>query len=598
MPPRNPGGTVLTGAAATKPRGKESARPEEAEPTPAQQKKQERKEAVLGAKKRRARQCETPSQLSGNISIFETGLFTRGRPANPAYDYRASRRRKVGHGQKPARRPRWERKLKLKEPLSLSPSPLSLDSTAVNSPVADSPLDQGRMAAMCGFTDLPTEIRDEILRYILLWPHDIAVFRGWSRVYPRSRPCLNLSILYTCRMLRDQGLQILFGENTFTYALRDPKPSHDHTNPVLERVFGDSVLPIDKYGHLIRYAKVKVDRSRIHFGWHRQSFENAILKFLPGGDLAGNVSLHTLTLEIPAENCRDLDWTSGAAGEPDEVPICRYLKEDSNVGKALLMLRIQWVRVLAWDRFGKCWETKMDMRYFIKDEEMRREHKALNKDMRHATADVTSGQSTAGDAGATTCYRTKDIEAMEKIWDVGVSTAVKGLKNLTGRIELLVADPGRAAELGIWRPVAMPTKCSPESNDKGELASLPQDWREPSFRTTMPSGRGRNTPSHSNLNMSPSPEIPTKSGAEINTKARIKAETKPGDFSVFNAGDALKEAKLLEAQQGIQQSGTEAGQGGVLTKELLENPPGQDTGDTRVAHGGELETKAAEVERH
>ncbi|TGJ78121.1 hypothetical protein E0Z10_g10641 [Xylaria hypoxylon] len=567
------------------PREKGSARPEEAEPTRAQKKKIEREEVIRQVKKRQARHGE--------------------RPVNPAYDYRASKQRKDYHGQKLARRPHWQKKSKFKKSLSPSDSPAAnlsvadssmadssadlsvADSSVADSPAANSPLDQDRIDAVCGFAKLPTEIRDEILRHILLWPHDIVVFRGWSRVYPRLRPRLNLSILSTCRMLRDQGLQILFGENTFAYDLRDPEEFQLHTDPVLEKVFGDSVVPINQYGHLIRHAKVKVNRSRIHFSSHRHGFVRAILKFLPGRGLAGVANLHTLTLEVPAERNSEINWISIAENRPDEVPICRYLQDDSKIASALFELRVQWVRILAWDRSSKCWETKLDMRYFVKDEQMRIEHEALNKDDNHNTADVAIDGGIAGDTSAATSYRTNDIDIRKEAWDRGVKDAVGGLSSLAERIKLLVADPDRAVAKGLWQPVATPNDCGPESNTKDELVSLPSNWRERSFPTNMPSGRSRTTSSRSNLNITPSAKTRTKSGAKSrvrvksNTKVRTKAETNTDDLNIFNAGDAANEARLLEAQQGIQGNKTKPGQSSTLTEEWLENLPEHDAEDNR-----------------
>ncbi|KAI0537795.1 hypothetical protein GGR58DRAFT_526989 [Xylaria digitata] len=578
------------------PRTKKSATSEEAALTPAQERRKEREEAIAEIRKRRARYGETPALVGDNISIFSRGLFTRQRPANPAYDYRA-KKRKVNDRKKRARRAHWEKKLKSKQP---SPPPVS---PAVTSPAVTSSADQGPIATVCHFMGIPTEIRDEILRYMLLWPYEIIVFCGWSRVYPRSRPCLDLSILYTCRALRDQGLQILFGENTFTYDLRDPAAAHVHTNPVLEKVFGDGVVPIEEYGHLIRHAKVKVHRSRMCFHEHRQNFERAILRFLPGSGLAHDANLHTLTLEVPAEDCGGLNWVSKGRN-PDDVPICKYLRNDTKVGNALFKLKVQWIRVLAWDRFGECWETEVDMRYFAKDQQMRLEHKALNKDNNGSTVDVASDQHIVSDTSATTSYRTNDIEAMEKVWDRGVDDAVKGLRGLAWRIECLVREPDRAiGQLGLWRPATTHKNRDLESNDKDELVSLPSNWSEPSFPTNMRPSRSRTASSRSNSYISPSPKVQSasadKSRPKSNTKAKTKGKVTPAGLNVFNAGDAAKEAKLLEAQQGVQENEAESGHDGMLTEEWLENLPEKEPEDVQALDLGLVAIyNAMDVEQH
>ncbi len=401
-------------------------------------------------------------------------------------------------------------------------------------------------------------------------------------------------------MLRDQGLRILFGENQFTYDLRDPAASHSHTHTVLDRVFGNSVVPINEYGHLIRHIRVKVHRSRLHFNEHRLNFERAILKFLPGGDLARPANLHTLTLEVPAVCNDDLELDS-TTQEPNEVPICRYLREGSRVGDALFKIRPQWLRVLAWDRFNKCWETEFDLRYFHKDEQMRLEYTTLGDDKKDSTVDITNDQRTARDRGAATRYRTKDVEAMEKLWDRKVENAMAGLRNLAWRIERLAIDPDMVVDkLGLWRPVATLRNHDSKSNGRDGLVSLPSNWREPSYRTDMRSSRGRIAPARCNLDISPSPGIPAKSKAEprakSNTKARTMTKTSLDDLSILKVGDAAKEAKLLEAQQDLREKETEPRKGGMLTTGWLENIPEYGTEDAGgPVHGHELETSTPEV---
>ncbi|KAI0434703.1 hypothetical protein F5Y09DRAFT_337370 [Xylaria sp. FL1042] len=561
------------------------AKSKQKEPTEAQTKREERQEKLRQAKKRQARYMETIAQLDENNCSLREILFTRGRPAYPAYDDSPQKRRKLRHHpkvKKLARRARGAKKPGLKK--RTEPSPVS------------TPIHTVSLTPSCKLTELPTEILDEILRYRLLWPHEIVVFNGWERVYPRSRPRLDLSILYTCRMLRDQGLRILYGENQFEYNLRDPAKSHGHTNPVLDQVFGNSVVPINKYGHLIRYVKVKVHRNRLHFDHQRLSFERAILKFLPGGDLAHPANLHTLTLEVPALCNKDLEEDfmvlkedstmleedsmmleeKFIAQKPDEVPICKYLRRGSKVGDALFKIRTQWVHVLAYDKYHKCWETRLDLRYFHKDEQMKLEYMALSENKKRSTTDVVNNLSIAIEPGADTSYRTKDVEAMEKFWGREVKDAVAGLSNLAGRIERLAIDPDLViGKLGIWRPVDTTKSRGPRNNDRNGLVSLPSNWREPSSRINTRSGRGRTIPVRSNLDKSPSSGVQTKSKAKnkakSNEKPRTTGKTRRGDLSILNTGDTVNEAKLLEAQQDIQEKETDANRSGMLTESWLES---------------------------
>ncbi|KAI0457911.1 hypothetical protein F5B21DRAFT_500932 [Xylaria acuta] len=585
MPPKS-SDTAAT-RATMKPRVKRYSRREEEEPTPAQKKRQERQDMLNVAKRRQARYLETPTELEDNGYLAKTVLFTPKLPAYPSYDETPNKRRRVDHGPKTkklARRAPWDKDSKFKKP-SLPPDP----------PAGTSPRDQDPVTATGRFGKLPAEIRDEILRYLLLWPHDIIVFDGWSRVFPRSRPRLNLSILYTCQVLREQGLRILFGENKFVYDLRDPAASHGHTNPVLAKVFGNSVVPINEYGHLIRYVKIKVHRSRLHFHEHRRHFEDAILKFLPGGGLAHTANLHTLTLEVPAETNRALQSRFGW-GKPNEVPICRYLRKGSRLIAALFKLQIQWVRVLAWDRFGECWQTKVDMRYFAKDEQMRLEHIALDKDRKHGEPDSANDQSIPRNPAAAACYRTKDIEAMEKVWNEGVKSAVAGLLNLAWRIEGLAADPDRAVnELKLWDQVTTQASGSESHASKG-LVSLPSNFRESSLSLYTRPGRGRTTPGCSN---SDARKLPTRSKTNSKAKAGTvtRARTSLSRLDAFNVKDTAKEMRLLEAQQDLQMNETELGERDRLTEQWLESLPPYDPEDVQGTTGGDdLETNTADVE--
>ncbi|KAI0490813.1 hypothetical protein F4859DRAFT_520465 [Xylaria cf. heliscus] len=573
--------------AVPKSRAKRSVRCEEAEPTPAQKKRQERQEMLDAAKKRRKRHMETPTELGHDGFLAKDVLFTENLPAHPSYDEIPIKRRRVDRGpnmKELARRVPWNKDSKFKKPF-LTPDP----------PVGTSPRDQDPITALGRFSDVPAEIRDEILRYILLWPHEIIVFSGWSRVYPRSRPRLNLSILYTCQVLREQGLRILFGENKFLYDLRDPAVSHGHTNPVLDKVFGNCVVPINEFGHLIRYVRLKVHRNRIHLNEHRRNFEDAMLKFLPGRGLAHTAKLHTLTLEVPAETNHDLQLCSSTS-KPNKVPICEYLQKGSRLIDALLKLQIQWIHVLAWDTNGVCWQTKIDMRYLAKDEQMRLEHIALHKDQKHSKADNAKNQSILRDPVVAACYRTKDIEAMEKRWDKQVKKAVGKVLNLAWRIEGLAVNPDCAVrELELWDPVINSTDSSPKNPASSELASLPSNFREASCLSTR---RGRTAPRRSNLDHG---KVPTRPKTKSKTQAQTVTSNKLNHLNVFNAKNTAKEARLLEAQQNMQMIEGKRGEKGMLTEQWLENLPGHDDDYEDIqgaVKGDELDTNVMDIERH
>ncbi|TRX96257.1 hypothetical protein FHL15_002981 [Xylaria flabelliformis] len=551
MPPRKSNDSTPT-QAVTKPRAKRSVKCEEAELTPTQQKRKERHDMLAAAKKRQARNMERPNDHEDNGFLSKTILFTRKLPAYPSYDEIPNKRRRVDlepKKKKLARRAPWDKDSKFKKP-----------SSPPNPPVRTSPRDP--VTPMGRFSMLPVEICDEILRYILLWPHDIIVFDEWSRVFPRTRPRLNLSILYTCRVLRKQGLQILYGENIFAHDLRDPPASHGHTAPVLDKVFGNSVVPINEFGHLIRHIKIKMHRSRIRFNGHRRKFEYSILKFLPGGGLAHTADLHTVTLEVPAETNGDLQLHSDTVKEED-VPICKYFEKDSKLFDALFKIQIQWVHVLAWDTHGKCWQTAVDMRYFAKDKQMKIEHMATDKDPKHNKVESFNNQSVLRGSAAATSYRTKDVEAMEKLWDERVEIAKAGLCNLASRIKILATDPDRAIiKLKQWTPVKTPAS--------GSEIFLPSNFRDPSLSRSTRSKRGQISPGSNLLDVK---KMPTGSETNPKAKAGTAIRTNINPLNIPNTKDTEKEARLLEAQQDIQMNEAEIGKGGMLTEQWLENLP-------------------------
>ncbi|RYP79810.1 hypothetical protein DL769_002755 [Monosporascus sp. CRB-8-3] len=221
--------------------------------------------------------------------------------------------------------------------------------------------DHDPIASMGAFGKLPAEIRDEVFRRVLVWPRDIRVLRGWTLVFPRQRPRLaaGLALLRTCEVLRLQGMRILYGENTFLYLIRDPSDAHPATRPVLRGVYGNSVIPVDRYGHLIRRVKVVVEANRMCGREYRDNFIKAVTKF--EGGLAIPATLRTITIEVPALTALDL----GNGRDPLHVPICNFFSGDgSKVISALKKLNVQYIRVLATDRSARLFEGQIDMRYY------------------------------------------------------------------------------------------------------------------------------------------------------------------------------------------------------------------------------------------
>ncbi|KAI1809070.1 hypothetical protein GGS20DRAFT_386626 [Poronia punctata] len=443
-------------------RGKEKSKVEnlataaQAEEQVKKQEKKQRADVLRNIKTRYARHCECPTSIEES-SIAQVARFPPKRSPYPAHDDTYRKRRKMENcsprpllvettppGKKNARRKEtWDKEPSVEQHTSpygmLAGSSLAIWNKG------------GEMGSLGG---LPTEIRDEILRYILLWPKEIVVFHGWSYVYPRRRPHLELSILSTCQTLRTEGLRILFGENTFTYHLRNPKRSHKDTKPVIDGVFRHCEVPINEYGHLMRHVKVKVEGNRLGNSDVRGDFERAVFKFLGGHGLKRPATLRTLTFEIPA--VRGSDPSSHPQDmRQNHVPICDYLRKDSKVGQALLQLQIQWVYILAQDGEGDWWNSTIDLRYLFKDKQMMIEYTKLNKVKKQKSRNHMGDGNSPIVRVERPLYRPKDVKAMEDHWDCQVARAIAKLHNLSWRIEGLVLDPDCAVgKLGLWRPVS------------------------------------------------------------------------------------------------------------------------------------------------
>ncbi|KAI6089484.1 hypothetical protein F4821DRAFT_56851 [Hypoxylon rubiginosum] len=246
------------------------------------------------------------------------------------------------------------KRARLAEKLERPPSPSYY---YLNSLFASMSLDP--LKALGTLAKLPTEVRDDILRNILISNGDIRVFRDWSLVYPRKKPGLDLAILRTCRVLQLQGLRILFGENTFLYDIRDPANHLPHTHRIIRTVFDNCVVPIAKYGHLVRHIKIHVSSNRLTLP-NIDKFAKAINKFGPSGGLFEPANLHTLTLEFPA-------WF----GDADSVQAWSFFTP--GVRDALVKLNVQFIRVVAMMPGKKArgpYEYVVDLRSFHKQKQM------------------------------------------------------------------------------------------------------------------------------------------------------------------------------------------------------------------------------------
>ncbi|KAI1776357.1 hypothetical protein F4818DRAFT_378442 [Hypoxylon cercidicola] len=314
--------------------------------------KEAAREEALRKRRRDAEKVEKPTSLIDDLLVLpKTQTTTQKRSANEAFDDHGKNKRVQfstnvnRHDEGPPAFP-WETNKKLEQPpstidLSIGFASMSLDP----------------IRAMGDLGKFPTEIRDQILGCLLISSDDIKVFQGWSLVYPRTKPCLDLAILRTCNVIRLQGIRILYGENTFLYNIRDFRKHLPHAHLVLDKVYRGCGIPIDKYGHLIRHIKIHIESTRLTIP-NLDNFTKALQKFLPDNDLLEPANIHTLTVEVPVVEREDLK-------RPNMVPVWDFFS--GSVREALKQLNIQFVRIVAMVPMSDVrYEHMIDLRYFHK----------------------------------------------------------------------------------------------------------------------------------------------------------------------------------------------------------------------------------------
>ncbi|KAI8961556.1 hypothetical protein F5Y11DRAFT_223736 [Daldinia sp. FL1419] len=434
MPPKKPGafgrvGRARAGPTAAEKRAQKTAEKEAAR---AQKERKLRREAEL---------VELPIHPGGDALILHmTQRPNRKRLANAAYDDRSRSKRprilKNGEVKKVSRLFPWEKDKSLEQPPSPNPG-LKVSKDPFKS--------------MGTFGRFPAEIREEIMRYMLVSPKEIAVFRGWTRVYSRRGPRLDLGILYTCRILWLEGIRILFGENTFLYDIRDP---HDHleaTEMIMGQVFSHDKIPFQKYGHLLRHIKINVPLNRLNTV-NVTNFCNAIRKFVPGQGLAEPARLHTLTLKIPAVKVKDMGFR-GQQGDADEIPASRLFTHFTDTRKSLMLLNLQYLRVLATDCESNLYEHVIDLRYYYT-------HKQIQEDKNK--------------------NQVKDAKGAELSFEEKVRIAKSRLYMLKSAIEMLAIVPAEErndTNFAHWKFLGKEERT--RVRDSSDMESLPDDWSDP-----------------------------------------------------------------------------------------------------------------------
>ncbi|OLN86917.1 hypothetical protein CCHL11_04638 [Colletotrichum chlorophyti] len=249
---------------------------------------------------------------------------------------------------------------------------------------------------------LPVEVRENIYKHILVSEKPIQVRQGWSAVHPRAHPGLRTAILRVCRLVRNEAINVLYGENTFLYRLREtappPAPSPDdeivvqppstteeppseHDNSEDDYVDNDLLwheslglnskgyIDIRRYGHKFRKLMIVVEGNRTERGY-LHSMAAAIAVFRNLKPLRPRV--HTITIEITPMPDR----------ETGELSFLDFFEKRSEVMRTLKALPCQFIEIVVnTDRDGSAKERiKLNMKYAANIRRARRGEKDVWKD--------------------------------------------------------------------------------------------------------------------------------------------------------------------------------------------------------------------------
>ncbi|KAL2880960.1 hypothetical protein SGCOL_003612 [Colletotrichum sp. CLE4] len=224
----------------------------------------------------------------------------------------------------------------------------------------------------CPFLRIPLEIREDIYKYILVADEPIRVRQGWSAVYPRNRPGIPTDLLLTCRQVRREALNTLYGENTFLYLLRDAADppalnaqgeneivvQHSLANDALSDYEADSAyeysddddhlpasssplgnnytgteIDVRRFGHKFRKLMIVAEPNRAEASY-RLSMANAINVFRLLRPIRPRI--HTLTIDITPRR----DPGTG------DLSFLDFFERSSEVVRTLRGLPCQFIEIL------------------------------------------------------------------------------------------------------------------------------------------------------------------------------------------------------------------------------------------------------------
>lgn len=218
---------------------------------------------------------------------------------------------------------------------------------------------------------LPFEVREKILRHLLVSDKPVYVRRLWTekvrttrrstrgrghcgRSEGMSEHTINTAILRTCCQMLAEGTLLLYSQNQFVYLLRDPFHAEVDFAPMIAEVQNESSkeavgrgkrkrkldsqvtagsyglyqINMAKYGHLLRHLSIELEPNRSGQEYRElmekaldvlASFDRRGQCLLAGQVVHGNtprIFLHTLTITVSPEHDKDQRTRRRSKGSP------------------------------------------------------------------------------------------------------------------------------------------------------------------------------------------------------------------------------------------------------------------------------------------
>lgn len=176
-----------------------------------------------------------------------------------------------------------------------------------------------------GALAVPREVRECIYRFLLQEERPIGLYQGWTLVQRRQKVSLHPAIMASCRQIHDEATEVLYGQNSFHYTLRDDAimvKSHE-TQP------GEVPFPLRQKSGYLRHLRLDVQE---HAGT-KAAYIEAMVRAFFNLNYMGINQLFMLTIWVMVPHLDD-----------DEVLAAEYF-QNTGIIDALKSLRSMYIRV-------------------------------------------------------------------------------------------------------------------------------------------------------------------------------------------------------------------------------------------------------------